>query len=284
MSIGARRGVMAAGGAGGLLLDLYPGASFAISLRKLSSFATSAIRVRRGSDSAELDIGFVGNDLDAASLLAFCGGGDGFVTKWYDQSGNGRDAVNFTAAQQESVVTSGVVETSGSKPAVAGLAKTFGYNTGFTGLSEKSVFAVADTSTGISATLSARVITSYSGSSSVNNEYVLDHQRDTNTLRYLDGGTSIVIPGHPPGYYLLYTSKDAGGGMGLGVNGASLVTTSGNTNANTLPYKAMEEGGTNDPGISEVPKYMQEAIMYPSEMDTERSAIEDNINGYYGVY
>jgi hypothetical protein len=29
----------------------------------------------------------LGNDLDTASLLTFCGAGNGFVTTWYDQSG-----------------------------------------------------------------------------------------------------------------------------------------------------------------------------------------------------
>ena len=48
-----------------LLLDSYPGASVAYSLRKLSStYAGSAIRVRRSSDNAEQDINFTAGVLE----------------------------------------------------------------------------------------------------------------------------------------------------------------------------------------------------------------------------
>lgn len=60
--------------AGLLLLDSYSGAGVAFSLRKLKSdYAGSAIRVRRSSDNTEQDIGFVGNQLDTASLHSFVG-------------------------------------------------------------------------------------------------------------------------------------------------------------------------------------------------------------------
>jgi hypothetical protein len=57
-----------------LLLDLYPNAAVAYSLRKLrNAYSGSAIRVRRSSDNAEQNISFVGNNLDTASLLSFVG-------------------------------------------------------------------------------------------------------------------------------------------------------------------------------------------------------------------
>ncbi len=57
-----------------LLLDLYPNAAVAYSLRKLrTAYTGSAIRVRRSSDNAEQDIAFVGNDLDTQTMLDFVG-------------------------------------------------------------------------------------------------------------------------------------------------------------------------------------------------------------------
>ena len=101
------------------LLDDYPGASVAYSLRKLrSAYSGNCIRVRRSSDNTEQDIGFVGNNLDTASLLTFCGAGNGFVTAWYDQSGNGRNATQITAGRQSRIVLNGVVELLGSKPCI----------------------------------------------------------------------------------------------------------------------------------------------------------------------
>ena len=94
------------------LLDTYSGAAVGYSLRKLSSTYTgSAIRVRRSSDNAEQDFGFVSNVLDTASLLAFCGVGNGFVTTWYDQSGNANNSVQSTAVNQCQIVSSGAMIT-----------------------------------------------------------------------------------------------------------------------------------------------------------------------------
>jgi hypothetical protein len=99
------------------LLDTYPNAAAAYSLRKLrSAYSGSAIRVRRSSDNAEQNIGFVNNVLDTASLLTFCGAGNGFVTTWYDQSGNSYNVINSSAIGQPQIVSSGVVITKNSKP------------------------------------------------------------------------------------------------------------------------------------------------------------------------
>lgn len=71
------------------LLDVYPGAQAAYSLRKLrSAYTGSCIRVKRSSDNNELNIGFVNNYLDVTAMLAFVGAGNGVCAAWYDQSGN----------------------------------------------------------------------------------------------------------------------------------------------------------------------------------------------------
>jgi hypothetical protein len=104
-----------------LLLDLYPNAAAAYSVRKLSStYGGSAIRVRRSSDNAEQDIGFdaTGN-LDTAALLSFVGTGaldNGFVTTWYDQSGNSNNATQTTAINQPQIVRNGSILTNAGKP------------------------------------------------------------------------------------------------------------------------------------------------------------------------
>jgi hypothetical protein len=93
-----------------LLLDLFPNAAVAYSLRKLrTAYTGSAIRVRRSSDNAEQNIGFIGNNLDTASLLTFCGAGNGFVTTWYDQSANANHATQATATLQAQIFASGAI-------------------------------------------------------------------------------------------------------------------------------------------------------------------------------
>lgn len=98
-----------------LLLDTYSGAAVAYSLRKLSSaYSGSAIRVRRSSDNTEQNIGFnASGNLDTVAMTSFVGAGNGFVTTWYDQSGNGRNVVQATATYQPLIVSAGVVSTTG---------------------------------------------------------------------------------------------------------------------------------------------------------------------------
>ena len=97
--------------------DLTAHAWAAYSVRKLSnSFAGSAIRVRRSSDGVEQDIGFAAGtlDLDTATLLTFIGSSSGYVKTMYDQSGNGRDVTQTTAALQPRIVNAGVLDVVGS--------------------------------------------------------------------------------------------------------------------------------------------------------------------------
>jgi hypothetical protein len=100
------------------LLDLYPNAAAAYSLRLLRvDYTGSAIRVRRASDNTEQNIGFtLLGGLDTSALTTFCSGTNGFVTTWYDQSGNSRNATQATAANQPQIVSSGSVILDNGKP------------------------------------------------------------------------------------------------------------------------------------------------------------------------
>ena len=115
------RAGLASGGGGTLLLDLYgAGIEAAYSVRKLSSsYAGSSIRVRRSSDNSEQDIGFDANgDLDTSALTTFVGANDGYVVKWYDQSGSSNDGVQTNSSLQGHIVFNGTIKTQGGKPAV----------------------------------------------------------------------------------------------------------------------------------------------------------------------
>jgi hypothetical protein len=90
------------------LLNDYSGAAAAYSLRLLdNTYTGDAIVVRRASDNTTQAIGFVNNELDTATLESFCSGTDGFVTTWYDQSGNGNDATQVAASGQPKIVSAG---------------------------------------------------------------------------------------------------------------------------------------------------------------------------------
>lgn len=96
-------------------LETYPGAAFAYSTRKLSIFNQQCVRVRRSSDNQEMDFGFLAlpdvygnNMIHEQAILDFVGSGDGFVTTWYDLTGNGKHAVAVNTLQQTRIVIGGV--------------------------------------------------------------------------------------------------------------------------------------------------------------------------------
>jgi len=129
-------------------LNQFPNASLGLSLDLLDSDYTGfCIRVRRSSDNTELDIGFVNNVLDTASLLTFVGSGNGFASIIYDQVGS-NNMVQNTASLQGQIVSNGSLILKGGKPCIirsandnGGYLSTYLPNDGAT---VKGIFYVGD--------------------------------------------------------------------------------------------------------------------------------------------
>jgi len=112
-------------GNGGSQTYVFGGTAVAGSVRIPinSTYSGPVIRVRESAGNTEQDI-FAGSAdangnrfIDTTALLAFTGANSGFITTYYDQSGNGRNLVQTTAANQARIVLSGVVDTLNSVPA-----------------------------------------------------------------------------------------------------------------------------------------------------------------------
>jgi hypothetical protein len=98
------------------MLDLFPNGSFAASIRKLkANYADDSTTVRR-DNSDQLGIGFANNELDQTSLLSFTDSGDGFSVEFKDQTGNGRNFLQGSAASQPKIVSNGSVILANGKP------------------------------------------------------------------------------------------------------------------------------------------------------------------------
>lgn len=97
----------------GILDALSASAAGAWSVNDLlrAAYAGNALRVRNGTTNVETDVGFSGGLVDTDAIAAACGSDDGFVVTVYDQSGNGRDLTNATAANQPKIYdgTTGII-------------------------------------------------------------------------------------------------------------------------------------------------------------------------------
>ena len=145
--LGLQYSKLSGGGFEGFL-NKFSGASLGLSLDKLDiNYTGSAIKVRRSSNNDELDIGFVNNELDTASLLDFVGSGNGFVSIIYDQVGS-NNMTQTTANLQGQIVSSGSLILKGGKPCIirsasndGGYLSTYAPNDG---VAVKGMFYVGD--------------------------------------------------------------------------------------------------------------------------------------------
>ncbi|WP_374027484.1 fibronectin type III domain-containing protein [Bdellovibrio bacteriovorus] len=95
-------------------LSVYrlPAAQRIYSWKRYGSYNGPAIRIRRTADNAEADIYFDSNGLvNKVAFDTFRAGATPTLVKWYDQSGNGIDAVQTVAASQPTVslTTAGIL-------------------------------------------------------------------------------------------------------------------------------------------------------------------------------
>ena len=255
-----------------LILDDYPGATAAYSLRKLDKdYTGNAILIRRSSDGSTQNIGFSGNDIDEASVNTFCSGTSCTVQTWYDQSGNGND-LSSPAANQPTIYASGSIQTSSGKPAF----NFDGSNNYFirSGLNITQPFSVFITFEEKSRTSSNTLFDSESPrSSSVVSSSTQQININSGTTV---SGVALTIAPHIASYvyngsnsYLYVDGLNRVTNGNPGTNGIGNLAIGWNIGGNQLVYANM---------------YFQEFIIYPSNQLSNVPNIENNINSYYSIY
>lgn len=284
--------------AGLLLLDTYSGAGVAYSLRKLKSdYAGSAIRVRRSNDNSEQDIGFVNNQLDTASLTSFVGANSGFITRWYDQSGNAITASQSTAGNQPRIVNAGTIETQGGKPSVYfdqpsshNLVTTVNVSTG----TYMSTFMVTkDASSGAIYNYIARI----GPPTPTGNFWCIVVQAGNASFDWLQDDVIVLGTGYNSGVsprvisngivfngtYILSSIFIGSANSGIYKNGSlatNRILLQSDVGAKTTDPLIIGSGG----GLDCYNGHLSEFILYKSDQTSNRSGIETNINSNYSIY
>ncbi len=261
------------------LLDTYPNAAAAYSLRRLKADAPAAIRVRRASDSTERNIGF-NNDgsLNTTDLTTFCSGTNCFVKVWFDQSGNVNNATQTTTANQPKIYDSvtGVVLENG-KPAIEG-----------DGTDGKHL---TTSNTVLSADLAVITVCSFDTS---NLDSMIFGGTTTATKGYLWRSTATLLNwknNSETGFANFTVSLLAANNLIFGNRSGKDVSMSVNGNNNTLTESATQGldftinriGGAFENQYSFDGTY-QEMIFYDADQSSNRTGIEQNINANYGIY
>jgi len=264
------------------LLDLFPNAAAAYSLRKLrTSYSGNAIRVRKevSAVSSETDIGFLADgSLDTVSLLAFASdadSGDVFVVTWYDQSLS-NDATQSTGANQPKIVSGGsLVADVNGKPALS-LDGVNNFMTLTLQLSTPlSLFAVINED----GTNSFPYVFGNSVGS-LDDILALGFIKSGTEVRNFISGTNAYTDANYTGRHLWTSIIDSSnsflgkdGVLGTATNNA--IGTSIRTQLNLFRSTA---------AITTMSGTAQELILYGSNQSANRTAIETNINTFYSIY
>ena len=246
----------------GLLAD-YPGASAAYSLRNLIDTTTSVVRVRRSSDNTEQD--FTATEITDGTLTTFTGANDGFVTTWYDQSGNTNNVTQITAVNQPKLVDNGVVILNNGEP-------IFIFNNDYllnSSININQPYTTFDVSQA-SAIQSNVVI----GNGNSNSQYYSSNEtRSMYNGAVLNGG--------------IYTANATDLCFALANNTQSAIALNSENaivgNAGSANIASMSLGAQVS-GTLGLNGSMQEFIIYPTDQSANRTGIETNINNKYLIY
>jgi hypothetical protein len=253
------------------LLDTYTNAKVAFSVRKLSSaYSGNCIKVRRSSDNTEQDIGFVGNVLDTTSLLAFCGAGDGFVTVFYDQSGNALNATQSSSVSQPKIVSSGSVVLSPSTSNPAMHCSVAFHRFEITNFALPANF--------LQSLVYNRALTNETvGLSGLSSPYPYLVYLSGNDV-YINTGSFNLFGASSTGNKIAISYKKSGNNSGIYLNGSQLGSEFNlGVSSGNLSYlfdRAGASGGN----------YYSECVFWDTDKSADISGININTNTYYGIY
>ena len=205
---------------------------------------------------------------------------DGFVSTWYDQSGNANDAVQATTTSQPKIVDTGALVAGGLDfDGVDDMLETI--NTESFGVSSRSLFSVcAPLSVGVNDNAIVQLSTTSGDSGTgwlVNGELATR----TNAITWISSTPASTSSGNLISD--IYTSGNLHAGNSMWLNGNSVARTGGTDGAiNTATSTIVIGSGTG--GTAAFDGAIGEVIIYKSDQSANRTGIETNINAEYSIY
>jgi hypothetical protein len=253
------------------LLDQFGGAAAAYSLRRLrNGYTGAAVRVRRSNDNAEAD--FRPEEITNGTLTAWTGANNGFVTTWYDQSGNGLHVTQTTLTDQPRIVNSGVLETSGGKPAINFQSSDkLTRNTTVLSSNQLSFWVVFEAANPLA---SSQFIWHNGNSNGVG------LSATTSFYSFFERAVSDRPFGTPAAVQRIISGiRTASAGTAF-VNGSGTTLAFSAANAPTGQFAI----GALDGDSATLLSLLQELVLWSADQTNNRTKIEEAVNKHYGVY
>jgi len=270
-------------------LDTYTGAAVAFSVRLLrTAYTGSCLRVRRDIDDVETDIGFTSGGLvDEAAIATHCGASTGHLVYWYDQSGNGNDAFQSSAAAgdraiQPLIYNGSTVYSLNSKPTLYFNGADY-FSATLSAVSQtgrRNEFGVASFESTLE-TSKGGIITQDiidGGGRICQNIYVSNSNvGSTNISGGISTGTGSTTLTTDQQY--LFSVEQTATNLIVYVNGTqdASVASSGSTGSSKFGIGYASNQAQQYYGN------IQEIIMYNSDKSSDRSSIESNIDSYFSI-
>jgi hypothetical protein len=265
----------AAAPAATLLLDDYPNAAAAYSLRLLrTAYTGNCIEVRKASDNTTSNLGFAGGVLDTAALKTFCASTDCFVRTWYDQAGGGWDQTQTSDVNQPLIVSGGVINRLNGQPAIF-----------FNGTASRMRSAILP--------IYANTITTFCVNNFVTGTagefpYVYDQGSQRYIYRTVSGSLNVFAGATINGgtrvfgtQYLTYVLFNLTSSV-FTVNTNAVTGSTGTTYPDAT---AISIGSDRNSQASTLLRgNIQEFITYRSNQSSNQSGIRGNINAFYSIY
>jgi len=269
-----------------LLLDSFPGAGAAYSLRLLDKDYTGNCLMVRRSNGDSTNIGFVNNYLDTVSLKSFCGTTSSdtcYVRTWYDQSGNAVNVEQTTSTLQPYIVRGGAITYDSTTVAIF-----------FNGLRVLQTTigqfqpTIADTYTVVrmTETSTGQPILNFSDSTTHSNSlqtlWIFPRPQGSLVTQIVQNQNTYNGTNSPINVRYLFNlnSKQAN----VYRNNTSILSTKVTTDLSYRNRATFLIGNILTPHNVGLRGYFQETIIYTSDNSTNRTAIETNINNFYQIY
>jgi hypothetical protein len=273
------------GGGGNGLLDQYTGAAAAFSLRELSDAwaGQAVVNVYRVSDAATSD--FTSDEITDGTMATWLGTTGGLIEKWYDQSGNGFDAIPAVGGTSKPRIYTGstqTVTTVNGEPAIDmtlyGMknAGTIAYNGGVSwyGVLDCGVISGSNRLWGDDIT-GAQGYTTFTtnGTSRLNDNDTGYEDIFTNSYATVQELSSFHFDSSTGDYEYARDGSNTTGNLATWSDVAI-------DSSNTANFGLGDAGNGGQP----LAGFIQELIIYPDDQSANRTGIEGDINTHYSIY